>query len=323
MEFKDYYKSLGVARSATAEEIKKAFRNLARKYHPDVAKDKKQAEEKFKEINEAYEVLGDPEKRRQYDELGANWKEGARARQGAGGGGSSRSAGADFEFEGTGFSDFFEQFFAGRNRGGGFGAGPGRGFSAADEAGSRPTRGRDIEGDLLVTLVETLQGAVRTVTLRRANPLTQQPETETIRVRIPSGVHEGQLIRVAGHGEPAGRGSKAGDLYLRVRYERHPDFEVQGNDLHTEIDLAPWEAVLGGQIRVPTLEGSVALKIRPGTVRGQQLRVRGQGLPTGSPGTRGDLYVQILIGVPTQVSAEEKSAWEELAKRSSYKPREI
>ena len=142
MEFKDYYKSLGVARSATAEEIKKAFRNLARKYHPDVAKDKKQAEEKFKEINEAYEVLGDPEKRRQYDELGANWKEGARAKQGASGAGGGRSAGADFEFEGTGFSDFFEQFFAGRNRGGGFGTGPGRGRWVSCQLSSKAGRRR-------------------------------------------------------------------------------------------------------------------------------------------------------------------------------------
>lgn len=316
VEFKDYYKVLGVARTATSDEIRKAFRGLARQYHPDVAKDKKQAEAKFKEINEAYEVLGDAEKRRRYDELGANWNANPQGRAGARPNGRSGPSSESFEFEfgGTGFSSFFEEFFGRRQNG----------FSGNGGRGGRMHRasvGQDIEGDLLVTLSEAVQGSIRTVSLKRVDPESGETDTQTLRVRIPAGVREGQLIRVAGQGEPGQGGGSPGDLYLRVRFERHPDFEFQGEHLNYELTLAPWEAVLGCQVRVPTLEGNVAMKVPAGSVSGQRLRLKEKGLPRGD-GTRGDLYVNLNIQVPAQVSTEEKSLWEQLGAVSKYRPRE-
>ncbi|MEI8291899.1 MAG: DnaJ C-terminal domain-containing protein, partial [Verrucomicrobiota bacterium] len=261
VQYKDYYQSLGVSRTASEADIKKSFRKLAREFHPDVARDKKKAEEKFKEINEAYEVLGDAEKRKKYDELGANWKSGAEFRPPPGAGGfgggqtfrGGRGGGAEFEFGGTGFSDFFEQMFGSRMRGGGFG-GP-AGF--ADEPAEEP--GRDIEGDIMVTLEEAKRGSVRTVTVRREN------RTDSHQVKIPAGITGGQKLRVAGRGE------HGGDLYLRIRLARHPDFEVDGHNLIYELELAPWEAALGAEIAVPTLDGKVNIKIPAGTASGQKL----------------------------------------------------
>jgi curved DNA-binding protein len=329
VEFKDYYKVLGVSRAATEEEIKKAFRKLARQHHPDVAKDKKAAEEKFKEVNEAYEVLSDPAKRKKYDELGAHWKEGGfrpppgyehRARHWTGPEGEQEF---EFHFGGTGFSDFFERFFGGgRSAGGGF-----RGFGEGEEAENLfgrahagNQRGQDIEGDLLVSLQEALGGSVRSVSLRHLNPKTHQTETHTFRVRIPAGVQEGQRIRVAGKGgEGAGRG-QAGDLYLRVRLAKHPDFRIRGSDLYYDLELAPWEAVLGSTVRVPTLEGFLSLRVPPGASQGQKLRVRRRGLPAGDQ-ERGDFYAVISIQVPTQVNSEEQALWEKLAGTSTFNPR--
>jgi curved DNA-binding protein len=272
VRYKDYYQSLGVARGASDAEIKKAFRKLAREYHPDVAKDKKKAEEKFKEINEAYEVLGDPAKRKKYDELGANWQSGAEFRPPPGwqqpGGGRRGGQGAeDFEFQfgGTGFSDFFEQMFA---RGGrGFQPGGG-GYSQEDFA----ERGRDIEGDIMVTLEEATRGSLRSISIQRGvacqtcggsgqvkgrrcgtcGGTGQEQRTETVQVKIPSGVGEGQKLRLSGRGEAGTSGGGAGDLFLRVRLARHPDFEVDGHNLIYEVELAPWEAVLGASVDVPT-----------------------------------------------------------------------
>jgi len=202
VEFKDYYQILGVPRDASDEEIKKAFRKLARRYHPDVAKDKKAAEEKFKEINEAHEVLGDPENRRKYDELGARWREGVQPPPGRDGH-AGRSPGGEeafeFRFDGTGFSDFFEQFFGRGGRFGGFGD-LGRPETETSEGTAFARRGRDIESDILVTLEEVLKGSERTVSLQRTNPRTGQTTTQTLKVRIPAGVREGQAIRVADMG---------------------------------------------------------------------------------------------------------------------------
>ena len=317
VEFKDYYKTLGVARTASDDEIRKAFRKLARQYHPDVAKDKAKAEEKFKEINEAYEVLGDAEKRKKYDTLGANWNrpEGFSPPPGWGGQGrpgrpGQNGEGFEFHFGGTGFSDFFEQFFAGQ-------AGQGRrGFSGE----ARAQRGEDIEGDILVSLNEALNGSIRSVNLQRTNPRTGTSETHTFRVKIPAGVTDGQTIRVPGKGETGVSGGTAGDLYLHVRLAKHPDFRVRGSDLYYDLDLAPWEAVLGATVRVPTLEGSVSVRIPPGTKQGQQLRVRAQGLPRGAEG-RGDLFVPVTIETPSEVSEDEKRLWEQLAKKSDFNPR--
>ncbi len=257
VQFRDYYETLGVPKTATEDEIRSAFRKLARKHHPDVAKDKKAAEEKFKEINEAYEVLGDPEKRAKYDQLGADW-----------------------------------------NRPGGFG-----GRQATAE------RGADVEADIMVTLEEALNGSTRTVSLRRAG----SNKVENYQVKIPRGVREGQRIRLAGQGEAGVRGGKSGDLFLRVRLARHPDFSVEGSDLIHEVKIEPWRAVLGSELLVPTLEGKVRLKIPPGTQGGQRFRLRERGLP-GVSGKRGDLYVEVQINVPKKLSEREREIWNELAK---------
>jgi curved DNA-binding protein len=318
IKFKDYYETLGVPRTATAEEIKQAFRKLARLYHPDVAKNKVTGEKKFKEINEAYEVLGDPAKRTQYDELGANWQEGAR--QPAAGGGMRRGptrgpqGDADFEFGGTGFSDFFESFFGGGR--GGFG--PAGAGAEGDEGLVHP--GRDVEADLLVTLEEALHGSQRQVTLRRSNGRSAPDRTDTYNVKIPAGVREGQRIRLAGQGSAGFGGAPAGDLYLRVRLARHPDFSVQGSDLYCELDVAPWEAVLGVQVKIPTLDGATSLRVPPGTPAGTQLRLRGLGLPRVDK-NRGDLYATVKIQVPVTVNEEERALWEKLARESSFKAR--
>jgi curved DNA-binding protein len=322
VKFQDYYETLGVPRTASVEEIKQSFRKLARLYHPDVAKNKVTGEVKFKEINEAYEVLGDPDKRRQYDELGANWQDGGRGAGAAGPGRHGRAAGAggesDFEFGGTGFSDFFESFFSGRT--GGFSSARG-GAPRGREAEQDFTQpGRDIEADLLVTLEEALRGSQRKVTLRRPDLDDAAGRTNTYQVRIPPGMREGQRIRLAGQGGPGHGGAPAGDLYLRVRFARHPDLRVQDDDIHCDLDLAPWEAVLGVKAKIPTLAGSTTLRVPPGTTAGTRLRVRGQGLPR-EDGTRGDLYATTRIQTPATVSAEEKALWEKLAQASTFNPR--
>ncbi len=325
VEFKDYYKTLGVARTASSDDIRKAFRKLAREYHPDVAKDKKNAEEKFKEINEAYEVLGDADKRKKYDTLGADWKNGGfRPPPGGGGGQAYRTytwhGGApgggeeDFQFGGTGFSDFFEQFFGGGMRGGAPG---GRGgFGGAQ---TQAEQGQDVEADLMVPLEEATSGAVRSITLRRSGPRGEK--IQTFKVKIPAGVRDGQTLRVPGQGEPGAGGAPSGDLFLRVRLASHPDFRVEGADLYHDTDLAPWEAALGTNVTVPTLNGSVNIKIPPGTQNGQRLRIRGRGLPARGDAEAGDLYVIARIQVPKELNAKEKELWEQLARTSHFNPR--
>ena len=311
VQFRDYYETLGVSKTANEDEIRSAFRKLARKYHPDVAKDKKTAEEKFKQINEAYEVLSDPEKRRKYDQLGENWNQpggfqpppqwGAGQPGGGFHRGSGENGGVEFEFGGTGFSDFFEAFFGG-----------GRGRSAFGGFGQRETmaeRGSDVEADIMVTLEEALHGSTRQVSLRRAG----SKKTETYQVKIPRGVREGQRIRLAGQGEASERGGKSGDLFLRVRLARHPDFSVEGSDLVHEVKIAPWQAVLGDQLIVPTLEGNARLKLPSGTQGGQRFRLRERGLP-GVSGQRGDLYVVVQIALPKKLTEREREIWEQLAR---------
>jgi curved DNA-binding protein len=252
-------------------------------------------------------VLSDPDKRRKYDELGANWKSGAEFRPPPGYGGFSGGqpfrggrpmSSDDFQthFGGTGFSDFFEQLFGSRMRSG-FG---GRGGFAEEEPESR-----DIEGDIMVTLEEARRGSVRTVTVRHEN------RADSHQVKIPAGITEGQKLRIAG------RGQHGGDLYLRVRLAKHPDFEVDGHNLIHELELAPWEAALGAEIAVPTLDGRVNIKIPAGTASGQKLRVRGRGL-----GKDGDLIVATRIVLPEKLSAEEKKLWEQLARESHFHPRD-
>jgi curved DNA-binding protein len=309
VEFKDYYAVLGVSREASADEIKKAFRKLARKHHPDVAIDKQSAEAKFKEINEAHEVLSDPEKRKKYDHLGMDWKNPNAGRQ-------ARRAAQDFNFGGTGFSDFFEQFFGGGSR---------HGFDedaySGAHGGTRTRKGADIEGDILVTLEEAMNGSVRPVSLQTSDPRTGKSETHTFQVRIPAGIANGKRIRVPGQGNPGAGGGAAGDLYLRVRHAAHPDFHTEGADVFHDLEIAPWEAVLGAEISVPTLDGRVKLRVPAGCEVGQQLRVRGRGLPKGKTGERGDFHAVVQISIPTTLTPEEKELWEQLGARSGFHPR--
>jgi curved DNA-binding protein len=307
VQFRDYYQTLGVSKTASQDEIKSAFRKLARKFHPDTATDKKSAEEKFKEINEAYEVLGDPEKRRKYDEFGAGWEHGAPPPSGGwphaggfpggagfpGGGGE----GVEFEFGGTGFSDFFEQMFGSRRRG--F---RGAGFEQT------PQRGSDIEADIMVTIEEAFHGSMRQISFRRSD--SEQAQTYT--VKIPRGVHEGQRIRLAGQGAAGAAGGQAGDLYLRVRFQKHPDYEVEGSDLYREVGVPAWKCVLGGAVELETLDGTAKLRIPAGTQPGKKFRLAGYGLPEAG-GRRGDLYAVITVDLPEQLSPAEKALWEQLA----------
>ncbi|MFA7234123.1 MAG: J domain-containing protein [Terrimicrobiaceae bacterium] len=306
-QFRDYYQTLGVPKTAGADEIKGAFRKLARKFHPDTAKDKKAAEEKFKEINEAYEVLGDPAKRKQYDEYGAGWQQAGGPppgwqQPGGGfrGGGARPGGGVEFEFGGTGFSDFFEQMFGGARRGGGRGFG---GFGGYEEP---PQRGGDVEADIMVTLEEAFHGSTRKISFRRG----ESGKIETYTVKIPKGIREGQKIRLAGQGESGSAG--AGDLFLRVKFQRHPDFEIEGADLIYDLEVPAWDAVLGCDVHVPTLEGRAKLKLVPGTQSGKKLRLPGMGLPLGG-GKRGDLYAVVAVTVPTSPDAGERKLWEQLA----------
>jgi len=299
-QFRDYYQTLGVPKTAATDEIRSAFRKLARKFHPDTAKDKKAAEEKFKEINEAYEVLGDPENRKKYDEYGAGWQQAGGPPPGwqqAGGRGPRGARGEDFEFGGTGFSNFFEQMFGGGARRGG------RGFGGFEEA---PQRGEDAEADIMVTLEEAFHGSARQISFRRG----ESGKLETFTVKIPKGIREGQRIRLAGQGGSGSAGK--GDLFLRVKFQRHPDFEIEGNDLIYDLEVPAWDAVLGSTVHVPTLEGRAKLKIAPGTQPGKKLRLPGMGLPIGG-GKRGDLYAVVAITVPASPDSEEKKLWEQLA----------
>ncbi len=313
VQFRDYYETLGVSKTSSDDEIKKAFRKLARQHHPEVAKDKKAAEEKFKQINEAYEVLGDPEKRKKYDELGANWNQPGGGFQpppgwnAQPGGGFRRYApgedgGIDFEFGGTGFSDFFEAFFGGGGRQAGFGGSP---FGQRQRTAER---GSDVEADIMVTLEEALHGSKRAISLRRGN----SSKVESYQVKIPKGVHEGQRIRLAGQGEAGAGGGKSGDLFLRVRLARHPDFTIEGADLIHEAKLPAWQAALGGELQVPTLEGHARLKVPAGTQGGQRFRLRGHGLPTAA-GPRGDLLVVSQIQIPKKITEREREIWSQLA----------
>ncbi len=302
MQFKDYYKILGVERSAPQGDIKKAFRKLARTHHPDVVKprEREEAEQRFKEINEAYEVLNDPEKRQKYDTLGADWDrpQPPPGWQGGGFRGAPQGEqGFDFNVDGTGFSDFFEAFFGagGRRAQGGRRPGPG------------PQRGADVEADLMVPLEEALRGARRQISLQRGGG-----EVQSYGITIPPGVREGQKIRLAGQGEPGSAGAPAGDLYLIVRLAAHPDYHLEGADLVHELEIPVWQAVLGGEIPLRTMEGTVRLKIPAGSQPGRRFRLAGRGMPKGG-GERGDLFVELGVTLPTSLTPRQQELWQALA----------
>ncbi|MGE0042638.1 MAG: DnaJ C-terminal domain-containing protein [Vicinamibacterales bacterium] len=317
MDFKDYYATLGVAKTASAKDIKQAYRRLARKFHPDVNPGDAAAEARFKELNEANEVLGDPEKRKKYDELGANWRQYEQARaQGAPGaspftwttGGSgfrpmSEDEVADmFGGDESPFSDFFQTFFGGA-------AGPSAG-GRRRAARVRNQKGRDVEHPIDLGLEDVLAGSVQRLGIQ------QDGQQRNVEVRIPAGVTEGARVRVSGEGE-RGRGTAAhGDLYLRVHIRPHPRFERKGRDLYTRVKVPVTTAVLGGEVEVPALTGkTLRLKVPQTTQNGQVFRLRGHGLPgVGAPADRGDLYATVDIALPASLTPEARSHYEALAR---------
>ena len=308
VSYKDYYQLLGVERTASAEEISRAFKKLARRHHPDLNAGNAQAEEKFKEANEAYEVLKDPEKRKLYDQLGHNWKHGQQF-QGAPG-----FENVHFNFGGggnSGFSDFFEMIFGqaarGGGRTGGFGPDPFGAFSA------RQRRGRDTEAEFAISLEDAVKGGRRTFSLHGPGG------ERTLEVNIPAGIREGAKLRLAGQGNPAPGGGTPGDLFLHIRFAPHSHFHVDGDNLLCDLPLAPWEAALGAKVRVPTLEGEVELNVPAGTSSGRKFRLRGRGMGAGAE--RGDLLAQAQIILPEKATAQEQELWEELAAVSSFTAR--
>jgi curved DNA-binding protein len=322
MEFKDYYQTLGVGKNATEKEIKQAYRKLARKFHPDVNPGDKAAEARFKEINEAYEVLGDPEKRKKYDELGANWRYYEQAQQSGqspfgnvqwstgGSGGGYRTINEDELREMFGgenpFSDFFQAFF-----GGGGGGAPEAGRRSRSSRASRARPGRDVEEEIELSLEEAMHGATRRLAIKQAG------HSRSLEVRIPAGVGDGSRVRVAGEGEHGAAGGQPGDLYLRVRLVPDPRFERRGRDLYTQVSVPVTTAVLGGEADVPTLgERPLRLRIPALTQNGQVFRLKGHGMPAvGKPAERGDLYATVAVALPRHVTAAEKALYEELAKQ--------
>jgi DnaJ-class molecular chaperone len=310
VKFRDYYEILGVARTAKEDEIKKAYRKLARKFHPDLNPNNKQAEEKFKEIQEAYEVLSDRDKRKKYDQLGANWKNGADftppPNWGAGAGYQGTINLEDlFGREGqrgSPFSDFFEMLF------GGMGGMRGGGAGTRTRTGGRASRPAEAETELSLPLEDMHRGTTRKLTVRLGNA------EKTIDVRIPPGARDDSRIRI-----PSG-GPNGGDLYVRLRQEPHPRFTVKGDDTEVEVPITPWEAALGATAEVPTLAGKAEIRVPPGIASGQRLRLRGQGLNIRGGG-RGDHFVRLKIVVPKGLTEDEKKLFQELSKVSSFKPR--
>lgn len=319
MEFKDYYTTLGVAKGATAKEIKQAYRKLARKHHPDVNPGDKAAEGKFKELTEAYEVLGDPEKRKKYDELGANWRMYEQA--GPGGPGFGQAGGWNVHAGGAPggfhtlteedmremfggadpFSDFFHTFFGGQ-----------AGAEGPRPRGGRkgPRRGRDFEQEIQLNLDDAYRGAMRRLSVKHDG------HARTVDVRIPAGVGDGSRVRVAGEGEHGTGGAQSGDLYLRIRIAPHSRFERNGQDLSTRVSVPLTTAVLGGEVEMTTIAGkALRLKIPPTTQNGQVLRLKGHGMPVvGRPDEHGDLYATVSIEMPRQLTAEERAHYEALRK---------
>jgi curved DNA-binding protein len=308
MDYKDYYKVLGVAKGASEKEIKAAFRKLARKHHPDFNPGKKESEARFKEINEAYEVLSDPEKRRRYDELGANWDAFRNRGPAPGAGWPGGGGGVRIEYEdlGGGFSDFFRTFFGGGLGGAGGGrprrggAGFPGGFGGDEELFSGAA---DAEGEVELTLAEVLKGTTREVRVGG----------EKVDVKIPPGVREGSRVRGAGRGG-RGPGNRRGDLYLRVRIAPDPAFERKGDDLATTFRVPLTVAVLGGEAQVPTLDGPVGIRVPGGTPPGRVFRLRGHGLPRAGDkgGSRGDLMATLAVDLPQHLTARQKELFEEL-----------
>ncbi len=314
MEFKDYYDVLGVARDASDDDIKRAYRKLARKYHPDVSKEP-EAEARFKEVGEAYETLKDPEKRAAYDQLGAGYAHGEEFRPPPGwdgGGFGSGFGGAEFESE-EAFSDFFESLFGARRR-------PASGFGGGRQAFRQD--GEDITARITVSLEDAFHGAQRQLSLDTSElgeDGRPRRRRKTLNVRIPKGVTEGQRIRLEGQGGAGfGEGARPGDLYLQVEIAPHPRYEAHRRDIHAELPVAPWEAVLGATVPVDTLGGTVELKVPAGARGGQRLRLKGRGLP-GTPA--GDHYVTLKVVTPPDPGDDVRALYEQLRESEAFDPR--
>ncbi len=323
VKFRDYYEILGVKRDATEDQIRQAFRKLARKYHPDVNPDDKTAEDKFKEINEAYEVLSDSDKRRRYDRLGANWKDGAEF-----------TPPPDFTysqgdvsdiFSGGGvFSDFFEMLFG----------------ESSQPRKARTARGEDAQAEMTISLEDAHRGGIHRLSVQsvrrcpdcngagasskricvKCRGAGRVVTPRSIDVKIPPGARDKSVIKLSGQGQPGSGSGPSGDLYLTLRITPHPLFTVSGDDVTVESPIAPWEAVLGARIEVPTLDGKAEMKVPAGSQGGQRLRLRGQGLNKRGGG-RGDEYVKLKIVVPTSPTERERQLFRELAADNSFKPR--
>jgi curved DNA-binding protein len=340
VEYKDYYKTLGVERTATQQEIQRAYRKLARKLHPDISKEAG-SEDRFKEITEAYEVLKDADKRKKYDQFGQAWKQAS----GAPGGGGQPPPGweqvifgaggpggrVEYDFGGFqgggfsgfpggggagGFSDFLEMLFGPRGAGGSAGGGDAGGARAGGYRADWASRGADQEAHIQLTLEEAASGGERAITLTDPQTGSQQ----TVRVKIPRGIRPGQKVRLAAKGAAGNAGGPPGDLYLAVDVVPHARFRLEGHDLHTTLPITPWEAALGGTAQLDTLESPVTVRIPAGSPAGRKIRLRGYGFPQ-AKGGKGDLYAELEVVVPQQLTERERELFEELAKVSTFNPR--
>jgi curved DNA-binding protein len=332
MEYRDYYKILGIGREASEEEIKKAYRKLAKKYHPDLSKDPK-AQQKFSEVNEAYEVLSDEKKRKRYDQLGSSWSDGQSVNMddlSSVFGGKNPFEGVHFDFGGGGRgsgggmgSDFFETLFGGLHSQGAGRRSSGRGGRQkqspffGEEMASSPAEG-EMEAEITIPLEDSYGGKTRQVNLTLSKPGTFGRPIQLDRsfeVKIPQGILEGQKIRLAG------QGSGGSDLFLKVKFEKHPDLYAEGRDVYGILPVTPWEAALGGQISYRFMNQDFEVKLPPETSGGQKMKFSGKGLPH-AKGTAGDLYLKVQIKNPPKLSVKEKELYEKLSKASSYNPRQ-
>lgn len=303
VEYQDYYEVLGVSRQASPEEIQRAYRKLARTYHPDVNKDPG-AEDQFKKVAEAYEVLKDADKRRRYDALGANWHAGQDFRPPPGWqnfGGGSPFGGGGF---GGDFSSFFQQIF-------------GRGFGGANAARAEQPP-QNSEAELEITLEEALKGGSKTFRTDGHGLFGRGGKSFT--VQVPEGVTDGSKIRLAGQGQ-AGPGGRTGDLILTLRIRPEPGYRIHGANIESDLEVAPWEAALGADLEVQTIAGTGKVVLPPGTSSGKRLRLREKGLLDRKSGRRGDLDLVVKIVVPAKLSREERALWEDLSARSGFRPR--
>jgi DnaJ-class molecular chaperone len=334
-KFQDYYETLGVSRTASADDIRKAHRRLSRQHHPDLNPGNKDAEARFKAVQEAYDVLSDEKKRQRYDQLGEHWQAGSDFEPPPGWEQGPQWQGQQVSpeewqaaFSGEEFSDFFQSMFGGRAR--------------AHRSGADGRRsGRHLEAELPVTLEEAHSGGRRMVSVpgwircracegagivnKRACSHCRghgvESTTNTVQVSIPPGIRDGQVLRLKGQGEPGEHGGPPGDLHVHVRLQPHDRFTVQGSDdLLTDLPVAPWEAVLGAKVPFQTLDGTVDVTVPAGTQGGQRLRLKGHGLAR-RDGSRGNLYLRLKIVVPTQVTDAERTLFQQLADTSSFRPR--